>query len=449
MRQQVTQSLAQELQLQLSPRMLQTLKILHLNYHELVDRISQEAEENVTLEVERKDTLLEYVRYLTSGRSTSGERDFQELEEMQIAAPKKSLHEYLHEQLALEALPKKQAEIGASLIEAMDDRGYINEYQLRKDEINHKLKVSGPTIDKVLKIVQTFEPDGVGARTVKECLLIQVREHEFQNEALEEVITRAIREHLEDLGAKRYDKVASKLDIPREGVDQIAQFIRTNLNPNPGAAFQKDAPPVIPSFELVEESGKFEIINLEKRYGPLLRLSPQYIKMLEDPGTDAKTREFLKEKITKAKTLMEDLERRYETMEKVTAIISETQQPFFERGPIWLKPLLQQEIAEQVGVHPSTISRTVSQKFLQAKSSVFPVKFLCPRRSKGASPPRIQGLIQQIVDREETNGKLSDHQITELLHKEGITIKRRTVAAYRKRLQIPSSYNRAEATADA
>ena len=154
------------------------------------------------------------------------------------------------------------------------------------------------------------------------------------------------------------------------------------------------------------------------------------------------TKEFLKKKMEAAKTFMENLAKRYETGEKIMRIILEKQESYFDKGILWLKPLLQKEIAESIGLHPSTISRAISEKYIQTPKELLPVKFLCPRTHKGFTIPRIKSMIEEIIRREKKRKTLSDEEIKKILEAEGVKIKRRTVALYRKGLRIPSSIER-------
>ncbi|MCX5726517.1 MAG: RNA polymerase factor sigma-54 [Candidatus Saganbacteria bacterium] len=435
--------LEQTLELILSPQMLQMLKILNLPYIELVEEIKKEAEENVMLEVERKDALFEYIKFLTSDKKIRKEADFSEIAGLEnIKDTSRTLIEHLMDQLKLENMDETYMEIGETLINNIDKRGYLTNYNEVREEIMKDLDVSRPTVDKMLKVIQDFEPDGVGSRDLKECLLIQVREYNFENEELQDILEKAISKHLEDLGKKNYAKIARSLGIKEDGVKHLAEFIKENLNPAPGSYFQEAANHIIPSFAVEKEKGKYKIISLEKHYGPLLKISPEYMRMLEDPKTDKETKEFLMKKLESAKALMENLAKRYETGGKIMAIILEYQETFFEDGINWLKPLLQKEIAGKLGLHPSTISRAISEKHIQTPKGLFPIKFLCPRTYSGFSVPRIKAMIQEIIGKENKKKTLSDDEIKELLKAEGIKITRRTVAFHRKELHIPSSLER-------
>jgi len=429
--------ITQTLSLLLSPRLLQMLKTLSLPYLEVVEAISKEAEENPVLEVERKDEYVEFLRYLTSDKRIKKEADFSELPGLEnIGRVEKTLEEHLLEQVELEDLEPLHKEIAKEIIGNIDDHGYLLAYPRLRERIIEKFSVSRPTVDKVLKIVQSFEPEGVGARDLKECLLLQVKAYNFENEELEKVLEKVITNYLAELEQKNYQKIAEELGIPLEGVAEIHHFIKNNLNPYPGASFGGAARQVIPSFAIEKEGKDFRLVNLEARYGPVLKLSPVYLKMLEDPKTDEKTVTFLKEKLKRAKELLEDFSKRSETLEKIVRKIIDSQKEFLEKGVTWLKPLSQKSLAEEFGLHPSTISRAVAEKYLQTPQGLYPLKFLCPRGRKGFTAARIKAMLVEIIKNEDKLHPLSDEMLTQVLKERGVEIDRRTVAYYRKELKI-------------
>ncbi len=431
--------LKQTLDIFLSPHMLQMLKVLNYSYADLVENLNKESEENPVLEVERQDDYVEFIRYLSADKKIRKEADFSEMPGLEnVSRVEKTLEGCLLEQLALEDLDKTTADIAVMIIENIDDFGYLINYPRLREDIMKKFDLSRPTVDKALKIVQGFEPEGVGARDLKECLLIQIGAHNFENDALQAVLTKAVEDHLEDLAEGRQAKVAEALGIPESGVEEIANFIKNNLNPNPGNAFGSEARPVIPSFSI----DKGELVNLESRYGPIIKLSPQYLKMLDNPKTDEKTRAFLKEKLRNAKELMEAFAKRGETLGKIARKIVETQGEFLARGTTWLKPLTQKQLADDFGLHPSTISRSVAEKFIQTPHGLFPLKFLCPRGPKGFTAARLKAMLAEIIMNEDKKDPLSDRRLTEALQKNGADIDRRTVAYYRKELKIGTAEER-------
>lgn len=435
--------LRQTLELLLSPRILQMLKILHLPYMELVEKISREAEENVMLEVEREDEYAQFIRYLTSDKKIRKEADFRELPGLEnIGDVSKTLEKTLLEQLELEDLEPAHNEIAKEIIGNIDDRGYLLAWKDLRQRIMEKFKVSRPTVDKVLKIIQGFEPDGVGARDLKECLLIQIKAYNFETPALEKILEKAVKECLEDLSNQNYESASKKLGIPESGAIELANFIKNNLNPYPGSSFGEEVRHVIPSFAIERTDQGYQLVNLETHYGPKISISDKYLKMLEDPKTDEKTKAFLKEGLRRAKDLMEDISKRSEILEKIVRKIMGSQEVFLEKGMVWLRPLSQRSLADEFGRHPSTISRAVAEKYIQTPQGLFPLKFLCPRGPKGVTVGRIKAMLTEIIKNEDKNHPLSDAQITERMKEQGVKIDRRTAAYYRKELKIPTSERR-------
>lgn len=438
------QDLRQTLETLLTPRLMQMLRVLNLPYHQLVEDIAQQAEENVLLEVERRDEFAEFLRYLTSDRKIKKEADFSELPGLEnIGSITKTLEEHLLNQLELEELDETTERIVKMIIENIEDTGYVLAYPRLRERIMAELGVSRPTVDKALKIVQSFEPEGVGARDLKECLLIQIAAYNFENEELQEIIGRAVAGHLDEIAAGEYAKAAAELNVPESGVAQIAAFIKNNLNPHPASAFGGEVSHVIPSFAIeIGDKNDFRLVNLERGYGPRVNISAHYLKMLDDPKTDPATKEFLKEKLKAAKNLIEDLAKRSETLEKIVRKIVGSQEDFLRKGAGWLRPLSQRSLADEFGYHPSTISRTVAEKYIQTPQGLFPLKFLCPRGPKGLTVGRIKALLAGLIREEDKNKPLSDSELTALMTEKGASIDRRTVAYYRKELKIPTAQER-------
>ncbi|MCX5750974.1 MAG: RNA polymerase factor sigma-54 [Candidatus Saganbacteria bacterium] len=433
-------NLSQELELMLSPRLIAMLKTLQLSYQDLVSDITARSEENVMLEIEKHDRLLEYIKFMSSDKSIKKEADFTELPGLKnVQDSPESLDEYLLHQLKLLEIEEDLQPICEKLIENVDDQGYILAYDKLNETLKKELKTTDTKIAAALEIIQSLEPTGIGARDLKECLTLQVKDYNFQNNALEKVLLKAIENHLEDLGKEAYGKIAKELDITKEGVVQIADFIRSNLNPHPTSSFGGETEHIIPSFVIEKnEQGNLKLINLEKQYGPVISLSERYIQMLQDPKTDQETIDFLRAKMSAAKDFLEQVQKRFETMGKIMAILLREQKEFADRGKRWLKPFYQKSIADEVGVHPSTISRAIAHKYVQTPHGLFPLKMLCPKGEGEFSIYRIQAMIKDFVDREDKSHTLSDQEIADAFGKEGLAVSRRTITHYRKTMNLPS-----------
>ena len=436
-------NISQTLELLLAPRLLQMLKVLQLPYLEYVEQVTKEAEENVLLEVERRDEYVEFLKYLTSDKKIRKEADFTEMPGLEnIGRVQKTLEEHLLDQLEYADIEDEHKKVAREIIENIDDQGFLLAYPQLRERLMEKFNLSRPTVDKILKTVQAFEPDGVGARDLRECLLLQIDAYNFESAELEELLRKTVEDHLPDLENKDYAKIADALGLPESGALEIANFIKNNLSPQPGAQLGGEACQVIPSFAVEKKGKDYKVVNLEEAYGPLIKLSPSYLKMLDDPKTDAQTREFLKDKLRHAKELMEDAAKRKETMEKIARRIVTEQKEFLDKGLIWLKPLSQKSLADEFGLHPSTISRTVAAKYIQTSHGLFPLKLLCPRGPKGLTAARLKAMIVELIEHEDKTAPLSDEQLSKLLAEKGAELDRRTVAYYRKELKLPTAAER-------
>ncbi|HTY13787.1 MAG TPA: RNA polymerase factor sigma-54 [Candidatus Omnitrophota bacterium] len=434
------QNIEQALQLHLSPKMLAMLRVLQLSYCDMVAEVEKASEENPFVELEKPEALTEYLRYLESDRKAAKKLDKNEYPGIDtLKDVSRDLQSHLTEQLRLVELTEEEVKIGEYLLSFIDGRGYLNDYEKAKAEIAEKFKADAAVADKLLEVVQSFEPEGVGARDLKECLLIQLREMQFDNFELEELIGQIISDHLEDLGNREFKKIAEAVGITEAGVIEVAEFVRSNLNPHPAASFSGEERHVIPSFVV----DKGQLVNLEERYGPKIKLSAEYQRMLKDKKTDAETVSFLKSKLTAAKDLMENLEKRGATISRIMQMIYEDQKNFFDKGASHLRPLPQKEIAARLGVHPSTISRAIAEKYIQTPKGMMPIKFLCSREVSGFSPAQIKKMISDLVAAEKKAEPMTDDDIKRELLERGARIERRTVASYRKELGIPSYSERA------
>lgn len=437
------QSLKQSIQIFLSAKLLNTLKIISLPYVEMIEEVKKEAEENPLIEIEREDLLSSYLEYVQSHKKEKKQIDFSSYPGIKnIKAKSQDMPTFLKEQLKLTDLLEKQMEIGEALIDNINTNGYLENYEKIKKKISQELESSPEEIDEVLYAIQQFEPDGIAARDLKECLLIQIENYAFEDFELEELLEIVVSKHLDDLGNKNFKKIADAMKIEVEDVEEVANFIKENLNPYPGSAFQQAARQVIPSFTIEKKGSELKATNLEKEYGPKISISAAYTKMLADPKIDKETLKFLREKLDKANELIENIEKRRKTQEEIVKIILEKQKEFFNKKKKALKALAQKEIADIIGVHPSTISRAISGKYFQTASGVFPIKFFCARPTKGASIPELEEKIAMIIKSEDKKSPLSDNKIRFKLSDEGIYIKRRTVTFYRNKLGIPPKEER-------
>lgn len=410
----------------LSPKMIQMMKTFQQSYVDLVHEVETQSKDNVFLEIQQYDQLTDYSRSVRAPHS--GEE--MDLSDYAPAQEAKSLESFLLEQLDVMHLSFKEDRMARFMVEQLDERGFLTNYAEVKEKMVKKFGVAERKVGDILKIIQTLEPDGVGARSLKECLLIQLAQQDFEHPTLKSLLETVIKNHLDELGEKKYEALAQKLDIEPEGVEGIAVYIRETLNPNPGSGFSNSNLNyhVIPSFEVEEMQGQVIITNLEEQMGIKVGMSGKYKAMLDDPHLDEESRKFLKEKYEKAQQLIENIERRRQNLEQLARFVLTHQQAFIKRGEAFLEPLLQKEVAEKLGISPSTVSRICSSKFVRTTHGVFSFKQLCPRKTFGKTVERIK-LILAVMMKDHPN--LSDQQYSNLLKKENINMARRTVTKYR------------------
>ncbi len=291
--------------------------------------------------------------------------------------------------------------------------------------------------------MQKLDPPGVGARDLKECLLLQLTPGMDYYEELKTLISN----HLEDLEHNRLPQIERKTGYSIELIKEALEHLR-KLNPKPGAAFTSTyVQPVQPDvfIELVE-GGRYKV-RLEDGHTPNLFISPYYRKLLTSSDTDEKTREYIKRKINSAQWLIESIEQRRNTLTKVAQAIVDHQNEFLNKGPEFIEPLKMQQIADKVGVHVTTVSRAVDDKWIQTPRGIFPLKRFFVGGTVSAAGEEVawdtvRMKLQEVIDKEDKANPLSDDDLVQELHKHGLTVARRTVTKYRKAMNIPSSRQR-------
>jgi len=461
LKQELKPSLKQEQWVKL--QMIQLMKILQLSNLELENVIRQEMEQNPVLEIkEKKEESIEELEeeelseepesdeeFLTkSGVEVSAnDAHFQFPQEPQesmakiierTAARPPSLRDYLLEQFALRSKDFLESKIGEFLIGNIDQNGYL---RIGTKEAAEVLGVDEKKVEEVLKVIQGLDPPGIGARDLKECLLLQAEVLElapFQREIFQQIIEK----HLDDLGRGRFNKIAKALNIKEENVREIELSIK-KLNPYPGQIYSsEEVRNVVPEIVVRRNNGKFEVMVDSGRI-PKLTLNRQYLDMLRQKENSAK--EYIRNKVESAKLFIKSIEQRQLMIKKISEAIVQIQSDFFEKGVNYLKPLTMEEMARIQEVHPSTISRAIANKYIQSPRGIFPLKFffsLPAKKGNQISSRSIKERIATLIEKEDKGNPLSDEQIANLLKKEGIELSRRTVAKYRQAIGIPSTFKR-------
>lgn len=344
-----------------------------------------------------------------------------------------TIQDHLISQLHIMAADDQQRDIGEMIIGNIDDNGYL---QSPLEEIALHSGEPLERVEETLALIQTFHPVGVGARNLRECLLIQLKRL-GKHESLAEVI---VREHLDDLGKKRYPLIAKKLKISVQQVQREAELIGT-LEPKPGRMFASETVQyVVPDVVLEKVDDEYKIILNDDKI-PHLYISNVYKQIMNKEDADPNTKNYIKDKIKSGMWLIKNIHQRQRTIYNIADEIVKRQRRFFDEGIAYLKPMTMQVIANALDLHESTVSRAISNKYLQTPRGVFQFKYffttsIATSSGPAASATTVKDKIQEIIRNENSQKPLSDSKIIEILEKEGIQLARRTVAKYRKELNI-------------
>ncbi len=360
-----------------------------------------------------------------------------------------SIVDHLLWQLRLTSLAGVEATIGAEIIGNLDDNGYL---ALSTEEVAAQCGASDAAVIQVLSVIQGFDPAGIAARTLTECLLIQLAQRgEAESLAAQIVVT-----HLVSLQKKDYPKIAEHFQSPLAEVMAACRTI-ASLEPKPCRPFHSaHNPHVVPDASVVQTDAGYTV-RLNDDGLPRLKISPFYKKLLRmhDEGNDA-TRRYLEKKFKSALWLVKSIDQRNRTILKVAQSIVTFQTAFLDHGTDHLRPLVLRDVADDISMHPSTVSRITSNKYLQTPHGIYEMKFFfssglnngADHGSSDAAPTAVRAIIRQMVDEEDPAKPLSDHAIVEALGRQQIAIARRTVAKYRDILRIPSARVRQAAQAE-
>ena len=499
---QLTQSASMRMEQRqlLTPRMIQSMEILQLPMMALEERIEQELQANPVLEfqageseadpirdvanekgedraederslrvnedagqaedfqrLERLSAYLENEEFSTNGNfrqqvsSYDGERDKKMDAMANTASRGDNLAEHLLGQWAFIETTPDISKAGEVLINYIDADGYFRtEFEQVQKESKSPLKLED--LQEALRLIQTLEPAGIGARNLRECLLIQLdalRDDEERSEGHDFDLERAlITEHLKDLEMNRYPQISKRLGRP---IDELKDAVKrlARLHPFPGKLIgSNDPPPITPDAVIYydEETDKYEI-EMTNDVAPSLHISDMYRKWLKDKKGDKQTREFLANNVRNARWLIESIEQRKSTIMRVIRAVVDAQRDFFDRGPEFLKPLPMILVADQLGIHVATVSRAVSEKWIQTPRGVFPLRRFFSGGTTSAegeemSWDAVKEKLKAIIDDEDGHNPLNDDEIVDKLKAQGIELARRTVAKYRKILSIPTARQR-------
>lgn len=350
-----------------------------------------------------------------------------------------SLQETLVEQMRLSELDEEQRQMAQLVIGNIDDHGYL---QSSLEELASLTNIPQSQIEQVLKVVQTFHPAGVGARDLRECLLLQL-ERRGQQHTLD---YRIVQHCMEALGKRRIPEIARKLGVT---IDEVQDAFRRigSLDPRPGRAFLPDDNQyIVPEVYVQEVAGEF-VVTTSNDHIPHLRISNVYKDLMAQSDSSSEVRDYIREKIRAGKFLIKSLHQRQQTILNIAKEIVKRQWEFMEHGVAHLKPLTMVQVAEVVGVHETTVSRAVSGKYMQTPQGTYEMKYFFTSGIQTASGTdvsntSVKDMLNEMIKKEDTTKPLSDEEIVKLLGDKGIKIARRTVAKYRSELNILPSHLR-------
>lgn len=460
-------TIEQTQKLTMTPELIQAIQILQFNSQELEAFVQDELMQNPVLEydgsepkkefeisksetIEKKESeeadfdLREKVREAEyddiSYKQWEYSRDKDETSFEQFISRDETLEDSLLLQLTFSNLRGIELKIGRYLVEAIDDNGYLT---VDIPQVAKLFKVYESVVEGVLDVIQTFEPSGVGARSLEECLVIQLASKGLLEESVEYIIYN----HLQDLGENKLNKVSKATGLTVEQVQMIADLIRT-LEPKPGRKFSSGdtvkymVPDVI--VEKVEDS--YQVVTNETTL-PRLMVSPYYMNLAKQSPNDEELSKYLNDRYNAAIWLIKSIEQRKQTIYNVVNSVIEHQKEFLDNGPKFLKTLTLKQVAEDLNIHESTVSRSINGKYMQTPRGVFEIKYffssgVMDSTGEGMSSNSIKTFIKEIVDNEDPKKPYSDQDMVEILSQKGIEISRRTVAKYREGMNILSSSKR-------
>jgi RNA polymerase sigma-54 factor len=442
----------------LAPQLQQSLQILQAPTLELKNIVQQELQTNPVLEeepgafdseertkddrefqeeFERLARLDEEWRDYMAQNVSYSSRNPEDEERRQFffdsIASQETLQQHLLEQLNTAEVSKSQREAAELIVGNIDELGFL---QSSLEEISQNNNHSVEELRQMLDLVQTFHPVGVGARDLKDCLLIQLRRLGKQDSIEYQIVS----EFLEDLGRRRFPEVARRLGVSVEQVQKAANFIST-LDPKPGQIFSPDPNSyVLPDVSVDKIEGGYSV-SLNGEQIPHLRISKTYKDLMTQGSNGTEVRDYIREKIRSGKFLIKSIHQRQQTILNISNEIVKRQHEFLESGTAFLKPMTMVQIAETVGVHETTVSRAISGKYMATPQGVFEMKyFFTPgyQTADGAalSNTSVKEAIADLVRGEQARNPFSDKEIVEILSDRGIPIARRTVAKYRAELNI-------------
>lgn len=444
----------QRMKLMMTPELHQAIQVLQFSAVDLIQYIQDQVIENPVLELEglevgreemnssllRAESLREWANYLRKNNDTG--KSYSPANEENnpldwLATKQESLIDILEHQLGEIPIDDQVRKVCLFLIGNLDEQGYL---RIDFSHVCKRFTISEEKVEHCLQLIQSLDPPGIGARSLEECLRLQL----LKMEEMDPVALNIVDRFLSDIAAGRYNKVAKRMgcDVSRiqKAVDRIKK-----LNPRPGLAYTAELPRYVYPDVIVERVGDNYTVGVNDKYMPRLSIRSDYEQMLYRMDEGARqAANFLKSRFQSAIWLMRSIEQRKHTLYRVSSAIVDQQRAFFDHGISKLKPLTLRQIAEQLDLHESTVSRATQHKYIQTPLGLFPFRFFFPsgvstQFGGNASAKSVKRQMKQIIDEEDKRKPLSDQRIADLLHAKGVRISRRTVAKYREEMGIGSS----------
>lgn len=443
-------TIEQTQKLSMTPELIQAIQILQFNNQELSEYVQNELLENPVLEAEKSYDAQEVDIREKIREADYEEESFRQWEYTpdedddytyeQFVYEEDTLTDYLMSQLHFSNLKDQAADIGRYIIEAIDENGYLT---MSVEEISRAMHTDTETVEDVLNFIQTFDPCGVAARNLRECLIIQFAARGLLTDEIEYIIENM----LEELADNRIAYIAKTMGIKNQEVQQIADLIKT-MEPKPGRLFSSGEATryVVPDIIVEKVNDEYQVINNDTSM-PKLMVSSYYNKLSAQAEQDEELSRYLNDRFNAAVWLIKSIEQRKQTIYNVASAVVKYQQDFFDKGEKALKTLTLKQIAEEVGVHESTVSRSINGKYMQSPRGVFELKYfftsgVSGEDGQGVSSNSVKSIIKEIIAGEDPQKPYSDQDMASILKERGIDISRRTVAKYREGMNILSSSKR-------
>ncbi len=443
-------TIEQTQKLSMTPELIQAIQILQFNNQELSDYVQNELLENPVLEAEKsydaqEVDIREKIREADYEEESFCQWEYRPDEDddytyEQYVYEEDTLTDYLMSQLQFSRLTGQMAAIGRYIIEVIDDNGYLT---MSVEEISKAVGADIDTVEEVLNFVQTFDPCGVAARNLRECLIIQFAAKGLLTDEIEYIIENM----LEELAENKIAYIAKTIGIKNQEVQQIADLIKT-MEPKPGRVFSSGEATryVVPDIIVEKVNDEYQVMNNDTSM-PKLMVSSYYNRLSAEAKKDEELNKYLTDRFNAAVWLIKSIEQRKQTIYNVASAVVKYQQDFFDNGEKSLKTLTLKQIAEDVGVHESTVSRSINGKYMQSPRGVFELKYffssgVSGEDGTGVSSNSVKSIIKEIIAGENPQKPYSDQDMVEILKDKGIDISRRTVAKYREGMNILSSSKR-------